>query len=167
MSCTEHQSAAHMLRQQQPAVAVGLALVEAFVTWHLRQCRREASDDPSSPACTNKACPFAGRCPARQRDVAAAASRGAAAGERTKVVSPSFRPGERVRVVATVQQLQLQPRRPFKVYDAVQVTGREGAVVHDDDCALQGLVAVEINGMPWCFNPLGLQRVEPLSGSAA
>ncbi|NML16978.1 hypothetical protein [Azohydromonas caseinilytica] len=76
----------------------------------------------------------------------------------------AFRPGQRVRVSATVGELLEQEQHSFEPEEAATLAGREGVVVEHAGCASLGLVLVMLDGMPWAFMPAYLARVCPAEG---
>jgi hypothetical protein len=76
----------------------------------------------------------------------------------------AFRPGQRVRVDATADDLLEQDLNPFEPEEAAALAGREGVVVEHMGCAWLGLVLVMLDGVPWAFMPAYLARVCPAEG---
>lgn len=76
----------------------------------------------------------------------------------------AFRPGQRVRVHATLRQLLTQEVYPFTHDDAEAVMDAEGVVMQDAGCAALGLVVVSMPGEPWAFMPAFLQLVPAAEG---
>lgn len=76
----------------------------------------------------------------------------------------AFRPGQRVRVDATADDLLEQDLNPFEPEEAAALAGLEGVVVEHLGCASLGLVLVELKGVPWAFMPAYLSRVCPAEG---
>jgi hypothetical protein len=73
----------------------------------------------------------------------------------------AFRPGQRVRVDATADELLEQDPNPFEPEEAAALAGREGVVVEHSGCAWLGLVLVMLDGVPWAFMPAYLAQVCP------
>jgi hypothetical protein len=76
----------------------------------------------------------------------------------------AFRPGQRVRVDATADDLLEQDLNPFEPEDAAALAGREGVVVEHTGCASLGLVLVMLDGEPWAFMPAYLSPICPAEG---
>ena len=76
----------------------------------------------------------------------------------------AFRPGQRVRVDATLAELLDQHIYPFELEEAKAVAGCEGVVMEDGGCAPLGLVLVMLDGMPWVFMPAYLRHMPPAEG---
>jgi hypothetical protein len=76
----------------------------------------------------------------------------------------AFRPGQRVRVDATADDLLEQDLNRFEPEEAAALAGREGVVVEHSGCALLGLVLVMLDGVPWVFMPAYLAPVCPAEG---
>ncbi|WP_029001853.1 hypothetical protein [Azohydromonas australica] len=91
---------------------------------------------------------------------------GATTAQTTPPAMPSsvFRPGQRVRVDASADDLLEQDLNPFEPEEAAALAGREGIVVEHSGCASLGLVLVMLDGVPWAFMPAYLARVCPAEG---
>jgi hypothetical protein len=76
----------------------------------------------------------------------------------------AFRPGQRVRVDATADDLLEQDLNRFEPEEAAALAGREGVVVEHSGCASLGLVLVLLDGVPWAFMPAYLAWVCPAEG---
>ncbi|WP_066336047.1 hypothetical protein [Azohydromonas lata] len=76
----------------------------------------------------------------------------------------AFRPGQRVRIDATADDLLEQDLNPFEPEEAAALAGREGVVVAYSGCASLGLVLVTLDGVPWAFMPAYLAPVCPAEG---
>ncbi|WP_029002042.1 hypothetical protein [Azohydromonas australica] len=76
----------------------------------------------------------------------------------------AFRPGQRVRVDATADDLLEQDLNPFEPEEAAALAGREGEVVEHSGCASLGLVLVMLDGVPWAFMPAYLVPACPAEG---
>ncbi len=76
----------------------------------------------------------------------------------------AFRPGQRVRVDATADDLLEQDLNPFEPEEAAALAGREGVVVAHSGCASLGLVLVTLDGVPWAFMPAYLAPMPPAEG---
>jgi hypothetical protein len=76
----------------------------------------------------------------------------------------AFRPGQRVRVDATADDLLEQDLNRFEPEEAAALAGREGVVVEHSGCASLGLVLVMLDGVPWAFMPAYLAPVCPAEG---
>ncbi|WP_298233909.1 hypothetical protein [uncultured Azohydromonas sp.] len=76
----------------------------------------------------------------------------------------AFRPGQRVRVDATVGELLTHERHPFEPDEAAAVAGREGVVIGHPGCALLGLVLVRLDSEHWTFLPEYLVLAPPAEG---
>jgi hypothetical protein len=76
----------------------------------------------------------------------------------------AFRPGQRVRVDATADDLLEQDLNPFEPEEAAALAGREGVVVEHMGCASLGLVLMMLDGVPWAFMPAYLAWVCPAEG---
>jgi hypothetical protein len=85
-------------------------------------------------------------------------------GDRPAPPLSAFQPGQRVRVTASVRQLELQESAPFLTTIAEAVTGREGVVVEHTVCKQLALVAVEMDGQTWGFMPAHLEAADPAEG---
>jgi hypothetical protein len=74
---------------------------------------------------------------------------------------PAFRPGQRVRVSASVTGLLDQEVHAFDLSEVQALAGRDAVVVEHSECALLGLVLVTLDGVLWAFTPPFLTRACP------
>jgi hypothetical protein len=75
--------------------------------------------------------------------------------------SPTFRPGQRVKVSVSVTELMDQEIHAFELSEIQALAGREGVVVEHSECALLGLVLVTLDSVLWAFTPACLTRACP------
>ncbi|WP_029000950.1 hypothetical protein [Azohydromonas australica] len=87
-----------------------------------------------------------------------------AQGQPSAVALLTFRPGQRVFVDATADELREQYLEPFAPEEVVALAGREGVVVGYAGCASLELVVVMIDGVPWAFMPAYLAHVQSAEG---
>ncbi|WP_066335782.1 hypothetical protein [Azohydromonas lata] len=76
----------------------------------------------------------------------------------------AFQPGQRVRIYATVAELLGQEVFPFDSEDAKALSGCEGVVIADRECAALGLVLLLLASGPWAFMPAYLQHLPAAEG---
>jgi hypothetical protein len=77
---------------------------------------------------------------------------------------PAFRPGQRVRVSASVIELLEQEVHAFDLGEVQALAGREAVVLEYSECALLGLVLITLDGAFWAFTPACLTRACPAEG---
>jgi hypothetical protein len=74
----------------------------------------------------------------------------------------AFRPGQRLLVDATAEELLEQYLEPFAPQDVAALTGRKGIVAGYAGCASLGLLVVMIEGVPWGLMPAYLSHACPV-----
>jgi hypothetical protein len=90
---------------------------------------------------------------------------GAAAQAKPPAIPRSaFRPGQRVWVDATADELLDQDLNPFEPEEAPALVGRVGVVVEHSGCASLGLMLVMLDGVLWALMSAYLAPVSPTEG---